>query len=102
MKLRAKLKLTMMTYHFNKGGNFYGWQKKYNGSCVEIKNNMDTPVDEKILSELLQYEEFRKAYLPDGLTPDQFRHYGAFLDTMNQFLTGYDNLVQLIRKYIQI
>ncbi len=76
------------------------WQRKYNGSSVEIKNNMDTPVDEAILNELLQYEEFRKAYYPDGMQPEEFEHYGAFIATMNQFLGGYDSLVQLIRTYM--
>lgn len=78
----------------------YDWQKKYNGSAVEIKNNMDTPVDPKIVDELLKLEEFRKAYEPDGMKPEQFEHYGAFLATMNQFLGGYDSLVQLIRGYM--
>lgn len=78
----------------------YGWQKKYNNSSVEIKENMSAPVDQKIIDELMQYEEFRKAYLPDGLQPEEFEHYGAFLATMNQFLGGYDSLVQLIRKYM--
>jgi len=74
--------------------------KKYNNSNVEVKNNMDTPVDEKLLNELLELEEFRKAYYPDGLKPEEFQHYGAFLATMNQFLNGYDSLVQLVRKYM--
>ena len=76
------------------------WQRKYNGSDVEIKNNMDTPVDEKIIKELYKLDEFRRAYEPDGMQPEEFEHYGAFLATMNQFLGGYDSLVQLIRKYM--
>lgn len=78
----------------------YEWQRKYNQLDIEIKNNMDTPVDSKILNELLKLEEFRKAYEPDGMQPEEFEHYGAFLATMNQFLNGYDSLVQLIRKYM--
>lgn len=78
----------------------YDWQRKYNSSDIVIKNNMDTPVDEKLLNELLKLEEFKKAYLPDGMKPEEFEHYGAFLATMNQFLNGYDSLVQLIRTYM--
>ncbi|MBQ1505428.1 MAG: transaldolase [Erysipelotrichales bacterium] len=78
----------------------YKWQRKYNAADVEVKNNMDTPVDEKLLNELLTLEEFRKAYFPKGLQPEEFEHYGAFLATINQFLNGYDSLVQLIRKYM--
>ncbi|MCH1941442.1 transaldolase family protein [Holdemania massiliensis] len=76
------------------------WQRKYNGSDVEIKNNIDTPVDPKLMDELMKLDEFKKAYLEDGLKPEEFEYYGAFLATMNQFLGGYDDLVRLIRSYM--
>ena len=76
------------------------WQRKYNGSDVEIKNNIDTPVEPKLMEELMKLDEFKKAYLEDGLKPEEFEHYGAFLATMNQFLGGYDDLVRLIRSYM--
>ena len=76
------------------------WQRKYNGSDVEIKNNIDTPVESKLMEELMKLDEFKKAYLEDGLKPEEFEHYGAFLATMNQFLGGYDDLVRLIRSYM--
>ncbi|MSA70337.1 transaldolase family protein [Holdemania massiliensis] len=76
------------------------WQRKYNGSDVEIKSNIDTPVDPKLMAELMKLDEFKKAYLEDGLKPEEFEHYGAFLATMNQFLGGYDDLVKLIRSYM--
>ena len=76
------------------------WQRKYNGSDVEIKNNIDTPVEPKLMEELMKLDEFKKAYLEDGLKLEEFEHYGAFLATMNQFLGGYDDLVRLIRSYI--
>ena len=78
----------------------HDWQRKFNNAPVEIKNNMDTPVDEHLLSLLMEIGEFRKAYLPDGMMPEEFQHYGAFKATMNQFLGGYDSLVQLIRGYM--
>ena len=76
------------------------WQRKYNGSDVEIKNNIDTPVESKLMEELMKLDEFKKAYLEAGLNPEEFEHYGAFLATMNQFLGGYDDLVRLIRSYM--
>ena len=48
----------------------------------------------------MKLDEFKKAYLEDGLKPEEFEHYGAFLATMNQFLGGYDDLVRLIRSYM--
>ena len=76
------------------------WQRKYNGSDVEIKNNIDTPVESKLIEELMKLDEFKKAYLEDGLKPEEFEHYGVFLATMNQFLGSYDDLVRLIRSYM--
>lgn len=61
---------------------------------------MDKDLSPDILEELLRLEEFRKAYYEDGLNPEEFEHYGAFLRTMNQFLNGYDDLVKIIRSYI--
>lgn len=96
-------------HHFEDfiGGNIvmtitYDWQKKFNSSDIEIKSNIDKEVDEKYMKQLLQLDEFKKAYYPDGLKPEEFEHYGAFLDTMKQFLGGYDSLVQLIRTYMVI
>ena len=77
----------------------YAWQRKYNASAVEVKNNMDSDVDEAVLNELLTLEEFRKAY-DENLKPEDFQHYGAFLATINQFLNGYDSLVALVRPYM--
>ena len=62
---------------------------------------MDTPVDQKVLDELLTHEEFVKAY-DENFPIEQFQHYGAFLATMNQFLGGYDSLIQLVRNYMVI
>ncbi len=61
---------------------------------------MDKDPSPEILEELLSLEEFRRAYYEDGLKPEEFEHYGAFLRTMNQFLNGYDDLVKIIRSYI--
>ena len=77
----------------------YGWQKKYNGSNVEIVEHMSEDVDPKILAELLALDEFVKAY-DENLPMEDFQNYGAFKATINQFLNGYDSLVQLIRKYV--
>ena len=77
----------------------YKWQRKYNGADVQITDHMSIPVDEKIINELLKHEEFRKAYDED-FAPEEFQYYGAFKATIEQFLGGYDSLVQLVRKYM--
>ena len=77
----------------------YSWQRKYNGLNVEVKDYMSTPVDEKILNELLTLKEFQLAY-DENLAPEDFQYYGAFKATIYQFLNGYDSLIQLLRKYM--
>lgn len=76
------------------------WQRKYNGSDIEIKSNIDTEVSEEIIQDLRKIKEFSQAYDEDGLLPEEFQHYGAFIKTMNQFLSGYDELTKLIRGYM--
>ena len=60
---------------------------------------MSRDVDPAILNELLTLEEFRKAY-DENFPQEQFQYYGAFKATINQFLNGYDGLLQLLRKYM--
>lgn len=78
----------------------YEWQKKYNNSNYEITNRIDEPVQEHYLAQLNELEEFHKAYDEDGLTCEEFEHYGAFIATITSFLGGYDELCKLIRGYM--
>lgn len=78
----------------------HDYQKKYNDLEICIGSSIDNPVSNDVLKELLKLDEFKKAYYEDGLSLDNFQHYGAFLLTMNQFLNGYDDLIKLIRKYM--
>ena len=94
-------------YHFTEfiGGDIVltittKYQNIFNELDIEVANYMDKDLSPEILEELLRLEEFRKAYYEDGLKPEEFEHYGAFLRTMNQFLNGYDDLVKIIRSYI--
>jgi transaldolase len=87
------------------GGNIiltipFAWQKKYNSADVEVTAHMDDAMDEDLLRELNRLDEFHKAFDPDGLKPEEFEHYGAFIKTMDQFLNGYDELVRLMRGYM--
>ena len=78
----------------------YGWQVKFNNADVDVDCLMDRPVNPKILAKLMTQPEFVKAYAEDGLKPEEFEHYGAFVATLNQFLGGYDDLCKLIRGYM--
>ena len=65
----------------------------------ELKNNMDQPVPQRWLDELMGLKEFRRAYEEDGMTPEEFEHYGAFITCLEGFFKGYETLLQLMRPY---
>ena len=77
-----------------------GFQKKLNGSTIEIKSEIDNVIEKRYLDELMEIPQFRQAYNIDGMTIDEFDTYGATKDTLSQFFAGYDELVCIIRKYI--
>lgn len=85
------------------GGNVvisppFGWQKRINASGIEPTHRLNDPVDARIVEDLYDnFEEFRKAYDEDGLTPAQFSGYGATVRTMRQFLAANNELESLVR-----
>ncbi len=87
------------------GGDILGtipvaFQKKINGSQINIEPKMDEPVKEEWLEQLKTIPEFIQAYEPDGMKIEAFENYGATVDTLHQFSEGYDDLVKIVRKYI--
>ena len=74
------------------------WQKKYNASDVTIENRISTPVDAGILSELMTFEDFRRAYTEHGLTHAEFDDYGPTRRTLRQFITACHDLEGQIRE----
>jgi transaldolase len=85
------------------GGNVvisppFGWQKRLNASGIEPSHRLDDPVDPRIVEDLYDnFEEFRKAYDEDGMTPAQFSEYGATSRTLRQFLQANNDLESLVR-----
>ncbi len=76
----------------------YKWQKRYNGSDVDVKVTIDDPVDPAILEELhKKFPDFTRAYEPDGMKPEEFEQYGATARTLRGFIAGYHELVGIVR-----
>ncbi len=76
-----------------------GWQKRFNGSDVEIKERMSDPVDQDIIDGLYNhFPDFRRGYDEDGLTIDEFDGYGATVRTLRGFIASYHALTDLIRE----
>lgn len=87
------------------GGDILGtipvaFQRKINGSQIDIAPKMDEPIKEEWLEQLKTIPEFVQAYEPYGMEPEAFENYGATVDTLRQFSEGYDDLVKIVRKYI--
>jgi transaldolase len=76
----------------------YAWQKRYNASDIEIVSRIDTPVDERIVSDLLKrFPDFRRAYMENGLSIDEFDAFGSTARTLRQFIGACTDLSTLVR-----
>ena len=74
------------------------WQKRFNGSDVEVIPRIDNPVDQGIIEELSRkFTDFKRAYAEDGMTVDEFDDYGATRRTLRGFISGYESFVAVIR-----
>jgi transaldolase len=78
------------------------WQATINKSGIDPDpNSMDKPVDPKTVDALLKYfPDFRKAYEPDGLKPEEFVDFLPTKRTLSQFLGGYASLLETIRGFM--
>ena len=74
------------------------WQRWLNASGLPVASRIHEPVEAATLDELLErVPEFRLAYEPAGLTPDELENYGASIRTMRQFLAAYQDLQAEVR-----
>lgn len=76
----------------------YKWQLRYNGSEMPIADTTAVDPDPQMIDVLKRnFEEFVKAYEPDGMTIEEFDGYGATRRTLRQFIGGYDSVVAIVR-----
>jgi len=74
------------------------WQRRFNASDVTVANRIETPVDGKIVDELLQkFPDFARAYYPDGMAPAEFDTFAPTARTLRQFLEATNQLAAQIR-----
>lgn len=76
----------------------YNYQLMFNSSHAEIKSRIDDPVPESFLEQLMRLDDFKKAY--NKMDISEFDSYGPVNKTLDQFLTGYDELIHIIRKFM--
>lgn len=80
----------------------FDWQLRITENHLPVDpHRIDVPVERHIVDELLErVPEFRKAYLADGLTVDEFDGFGATRKTLRQFLDADAQLDALVRDII--
>jgi transaldolase len=75
-----------------------GWQKRYNQSDIEIVDRIHTPVDAKIVDTLLRkFPDFERAYMEDGLTPEEFDTFGSTRRTLRGFIASVAEMNGIVR-----
>jgi transaldolase len=85
------------------GGNLvisppFKWQERYITSGVTVENRIGKPVRDDIMAVLEgKFEEFRRAYAEDGMTPAQFDTYGATRRTLRQFCKATEDMAGMVR-----
>ncbi len=79
----------------------YRWALRFNGSDVEVRDRIHTPVDPAILDELSgHFADFRRAIDENGMKPAEFDSFGSTARTLRTFIGSYDALLAMIRDYM--
>ncbi len=79
----------------------YPWQVRFNASGIVPQPRMDEPVNPALIADLYdRIPDFRRAYDPDGMTPDEFESYGASARTLRTFVKSYHDLMGAIRDLV--
>lgn len=77
------------------------WLDKVNAYEREVENRIDREVPEEIVNSLLdKIPHFRKAYLDDGMTPEEFDTFIPASRTLGYFADVYDQAVKKVRGVI--
>lgn len=63
---------------------------------TEYEERINRPVDPAIIDRLMKMPEFRKAYEPDGMKPDEFITFGSCNRTLDQFVNDGWNVLKNI------
>jgi transaldolase len=79
----------------------HAWQVRFNASGIVPGPRMGVPVDPDLVADLYErIPDFRRAYEPDGLAPEEFEGYGASARTLRAFIKSYHDLQGAIRDLV--
>jgi transaldolase len=79
----------------------HAWQVRFNNSGIVPRPRIDEPVDPDLVDDLYErIPDFRRAFEPDGMTPDEFEAFGASARTLRTFIKSYHDLMAAIRDLV--
>jgi len=74
---------------------------RFNACDVTVANRIDTPVDPKIVGELLKkFPDFERSYTEDGIAVKDFDTFGPTARTLRQFIEATHELAGQIRDFM--
>ena len=77
------------------------WQKRFNGSAVDVRPRIDEPVEPWIVDELLaRFPDFVRAYEPDGIGIADFDTFGPTVRTLRAFIASYHDLLHAVTEAV--
>jgi transaldolase len=79
----------------------YAWQLRFEQSGIDPVSRIDVPVDQALIDDLLaRIPDFRRAYEPDGMVPEEFHSFGAAARTLRSFVASYHDLIGVVRDIV--
>jgi len=78
----------------------HDWQVRFNASGIVPVPRIDVPVAPAILADLRRVPDFRRAYEPDGLSPEEFDSYGPTVRTLRGFIASCHDLMAAVRDIV--
>ena len=78
----------------------FGWQQKIQSSGTSPSHRIEQPVDASVMATLQHFDDFQRAYEPDGLSPSEFVTFPPTARTLRQFLAADADLDALVRDVI--
>jgi transaldolase len=74
---------------------------KANASEIEVRERMSTPVEARIVEEMVEkIPDFRRAYDEGGMTVNEFDDYGATVRTLRGFIASAHDLMAEVRDFM--
>jgi len=79
----------------------HAWQRLFNESSIEVVPRIDNGLPNGVFEQLYEnFPDFRRAYDPNGMTPEEFDSFGATVRTLRGFIASYQDLVAVIRDFM--